>query len=204
MAIVDITMSVDGGDTLNDIDLRRLKELWEHYSPSLPPSQAYGFDRLERQVQASLDDHINRNKTWFGCRPIHVKGAMSHRLDQYNRHLVILPQRVTWDAVNRGYDYLLEHHGDAPMSQEWDSMIRHWAGDNLAKYLDVHGGFSRNAADRQDLFNLILVLDKARRYTYSSEEVIGSSFDFETRGNLEKQREDSLFFLVHRCKPLPM
>jgi hypothetical protein len=204
MAIVDITMSVDGGDHLNDIDLRRLKELWEHYAASLPPSQVYGFDAFKDRVQSSLDDHIRRNKVWFGCRPIHVKTAMSHRLDQYNRHIVILPQRATWDAVNRGYDYLHAAHPETTMSQEWDSMIRHWAGDNLAKYLDIQGGFSRLATDRQDLFNLILVLDKARRYTYASEEVIGSAFDFETRGNLEKQREDSLFFLVHRCKPLPM
>ena len=204
MAIVDITMSVDGGDNLNDIDLRRLKELWEHYSPSLPPSSSYSFDSLKDQVHKSLDDHIRRNKVWFGCRPIHVKGAMSHRLDQMNRHVVILPQRVTWDAVNHGYDYLQAQHSETTMSQEWDSMIRHWAGDNLAKYLDVHGCFSRNKTDRQDCFNLILTLDKARRYTYSSEEIIGTAFEVESEGNMEMQRENGLFYLVHRCKPLPM
>lgn len=204
MATVAITMSVDGVDALNETDLHRLKEVWEHYNPSFPPSQAYDFDRLKDQVQSALNDHVRRNPTWFGSRPIYVQGAMSHRLDDFNRHIVILPKRVTWDVINRGYDYLREHHDRTLDTQEWDSMIRHWAGDNLAKYLDVHGGFSRNTEDRQDLFNLILVLDKARRNTYGQEEVIGSTFDYELHGNLEKQREDNLFYLVHRCKPLPM
>jgi hypothetical protein len=205
MALVDITMSVDGGDTLNEIDLRRLKELWEIYSPSLPPSQAYGFDRLKDQVQRVLADHIRRNPTWFGSRPIFVNAAMSHRMDGYNRHIVILPQRVTWEAVNHGYDYL---RNTAPQrldvgEQEFDSTIRHWAGDNLAKYLDVHGGFSRLTTDRADCFNLILALQVARCNMYNSEEVIGSVFDVEVHENLQNQRETELLFMTHRCKPIP-
>lgn len=204
MATVDITMSIDGGDTLNEIDLRRLKEIWDHYGPSLPPSDIYAFNRLKDNVQNALADHVKRHQTWFGCRPVHIRGAMSHRLDQYNRHIVILPQRVTWDAVNHGYDYIHGFNSEGVPSIERDSTIRHWAGDNLAKYLDAHGCFSRQPTDRQDCFNLILTLDVARRHTYSSEGVIGTSFEVETEGNAEGSREDGLFFLVHKCKPLPM
>lgn len=203
MATIDITMSVDGGDHLNEIDLRRLKELWEHYSPSMPPSPMYQFDRLKDRIQDELARHIRQHQTWFGCRPIHVRGAMLHRVDQFDRHLVILPKRVTWEAVNYAYDYL-RHQAPDQMEQDFDSTIRHWAGDNLAKYLDVHGGFSRQEEDRQDCFNLIQVLQESKRHLYNTQEVIGGTFDVEAHGNLERQRENELLFLAHKCKPLPM
>lgn len=203
MAIIDITMSVDGGEILNELDLRRLKELWNHYSASLPPSSAYSFDSLKDQVHAALEAHVRRQPTYFGCRPIHVRCAMTHRVDQLNRHIVILPQRVTWDAVNHGYDYLRNTTFDVT-GQEYDSTIRHWAGDNLAKYLDCQGGFSRLETDRSDCFNLILTLQEAKRNLYSGVEVIGSQFEeVEARGNLVNQREDALLFLVHKCNPMP-
>ncbi|MNU47609.1 hypothetical protein D3C71_365020 [compost metagenome] len=205
MAGVDITMSVDGGDFLNSIDLLRLKEVWEQYAKTLNPiREVYTFDRMKDRVQRTLQRHIERHPTWFGSRPIYIRGAMIHRADEYDRQVVILPQRATWDAVNHGYDYL-RNEAPQPNEPDFDSTIRHWAGDHLAKYLDNQNGFSRRKEDRQDCFNLIQVLDVAKRQLYDIVDSIGTEFEtVEVPENDHVQRDVSLKYIIHSCKPLPV
>ncbi|MCO6704777.1 hypothetical protein [Streptomyces sp. CHB9.2] len=200
---VDITLAVDGGDVLNELDLARLAEIHSHYNKLTRRPRGEGvefghsFERLQQEVQKELDAHIRRHKTFLSVRSIHIRGALLHNIDDHDHHIVILPKRATWDAVNHAYDYL---NNDRPevADPDYDSTIRHWAANNLSKYLDVNNGFSRLPSDRRDCFDLILTLQKAMRHTNAKIELSeGVAFNIAVK-NTHPLREERLLY-IHHC-----
>ena len=202
---VDITLSVDGGDILNEIDLARLAELHSHYNKlARPEARVHNvttFDRVQARVEEELANHIRRYPTCLSNRNIHIRGAFFHAQDDFDHHIVMLPRRATWDAVNHGYDYLCADRPEIA-DMEYDSTIRHWAAAHLAKFLDIDRGFSRLPSDKQDCFNLILCLQKAMRHTYKTERMEGVRFNIALRGE-HPNRDPNFYYLSHRCQLMP-
>lgn len=205
---VDITMSVNGGDVLDEIDLARLAEIHSHYNKLTRRREGEGdrvnqpFERLQRDFQTALDDHIRRYPTFLSSRTIHVRHALVQNIDDTDHHIVILPKRATWDAVNHAYDYL---NNDRPevTHPDYDSTIRHWAANNLAKYLDVNNGFSRLPSDKRDCFDLILTLQKAMRHTNATIELSeGVAFNIAVK-NSHPLREERLLYIQHNLRLQP-
>lgn len=200
---VNITLAVDGGDTLNELDLARLAEIHSYYNKFTrrPAGKditfGHTFERLQKDVQEALDSHIRRYPTCLSIRVIHIRGAVLHNIDDFDHHIVILPKRATWDAVNHGFDYLRNDRPEVA-DPDFDSTIRHWAAGNLAKYLDVNRGFSRLPSDQRDCFDLILTLQKAMRESYARiESVEGVRFNIAVK-NTHPLRDENLYYLSQR------
>lgn len=202
---VDITLSVDGGDVLNELDLARLAELHSHYRKLAHPDNRSQlndtFERVQQRVEDELANHVRRYPTCLSKRNIHIRGAFFHAQDEFDHHIVILPRRATFDAVNFGYDYLCADRPEIA-DVEYDSTIRHWAAAHLAKFLDNNRGFSRLPTDQRDCFDIILCLQKAMRHTYKIERSEGVRFNIATRGE-HPLRDPNLYYLTHRCQLMP-
>lgn len=204
MGSVNLTMAVNGGDKLDELDLARLEELYNYYLKLEKPDgrKLHHFDSFKNKVEKALEDHVRRQDTFFVARPIHVQGAFYHDQDEFDHHITILPQRATWDAVNHGWDYLLNDRPEVT-DPDFDSTIRHWAAGNLAKYLDIDSGFSRLETDQRDCFALILCLQKAQRYLSNCVRSEGVRFNVEVRENRRRNRDGGLYYIVHACKRGP-